>query len=478
MRYNLLKTFDKLYILNLHGNVKKKETAPDGSKDENVFDIQQGVAITFFVKTSQKNSQSLGEVYYADLYGLRTEKYEFLNSHSVGDIKYQKANPTLENMYRFDIQDESLRSEWRRKPSIEEIFKLNAVGLVTARDSLCIQDTVQKMSDVVQDFVQLGIEEAREKYHLGDDVRDWKVASAQQDIRNRRLQNGAVDLSLISPISYRPFDKKYIYYTEVSKGFICMPRYGVQKHLRNGDNIAIITSRQGREAERSVWSTAYVTDTLVDFNIFRRGGGNIFPMYQIADDGTKFENITDEFFGELEKATGLKHHALDDASDVADTEFTTLDIMDYIYAILYAPSYRTKYKALLDSEFPRIPLPKNKTQFEALVDLGRQLRELHLSKQEGSFDSDVTYPETGDNVVSQYKFKDDCVYINKSQYFGNIPKEAWEFFIGGYQPLEKWLKDRKGQELSFDEITHYQYMVYAISKTIDLMSQIDQIVEF
>lgn len=152
--------------------------------------------------------------------------------------------------------------------------------------------------------------------------------------------------------------------------------------------------------------------------------------------------------------------------------------MDYIYAILYAPSYRTKYKALLDSEFPRIPLPKNKTQFKALVDLGRQLRELHLSKQEGSFDSDVTYPEIGDNVVSQYKFKDDCVYINKSQYFGNIPKKAWEFFIGGYQPLEKWLKDRKGQVLSFDEITHYQYMVYAISKTIDLMSQIDQIVEF
>ena len=478
MRYNLLKTFDKLYILNLHGNAKKKETAPDGSKDENVFDIQQGVAITFFVKTSQKNSQSLGEVYYADLYGLRTEKYEFLNSHSVGDIKYQKANPTLENMYRFDIQDETLRLEWEKHRAINEVFKVNNVGLVSARDSLCVQISPEKVLRVTQEFINVSEEVAREKFNLGKDAQDWKVTTAQRDIRNHANSDGSINAEHIKRLAYRPLDNRYTYYTRTSKGFLCRPRDGIMRHLYAGSNLAIITSRQGGEAEKSGWSTAYVTDTLVDFNIFRRGGGNIFPMYQIADDGTKFENITDEFFGELEKATGLKHHALDDASDVADTEFTTLDIMDYIYAILYAPSYRTKYKALLDSEFPRIPLPKNKTQFKALVDLGRQLRELHLSKQEGSFDSDVTYPETGDNVVSQYKFKDDCVYINKSQYFGNIPKEAWEFFIGGYQPLEKWLKDRKGQVLSFDEITHYQYMVYAISKTIDLMSQIDQIVEF
>lgn len=473
MRYNLLKTFDKLYILNLHGNAKKKETAPDGSKDGNVFDIQQGVAITFFVKTSQKNSQSLGEVYYADLYGLRTEKYEFLNSHSVGDIKYQKANPTLENMYRFDIQDESLRSEWEKMSSVEEIFRLNGVGLRTHKDFLAYQSSENQIRLVIDDFLKLSEEELRGKYNLGDDSRDWKVARAKANVMSY-----GDEAHLFRQTLTKPFDSKWTYYTPDSRGFLGYPTYKVLCHMLLQDNVALITSRHGGEAEKSVWSTAFITDALVDLNIFRRGGGNVFPMYQIADDGTKFENITDEFFGELEKATGLKHHALDDASDVADTEFTTLDIMDYIYAILYAPSYRTKYKALLDSEFPRIPLPKNKTQFKALVDLGRQLRELHLSKQEGSFDSDVTYPEIGDNVVSQYKFKDDCVYINKSQYFGNIPKKAWEFFIGGYQPLEKWLKDRKGQVLSFDEITHYQYMVYAISKTIDLMSQIDQIVEF
>lgn len=473
MRYNLLKTFDKLYILNLHGNAKKKETAPDGSKDENVFDIQQGVAITFFVKTSQKNSQSLGEVYYADLYGLRTEKYEFLNSHSVGDIKYQKANPTLENMYRFDIQDESLRSEWEKMSSVEEIFRLNGVGLRTHKDFLAYQSSENQIRLVIDDFLKLSEEELRGKYNLGDDSRDWKVARAKANVMSY-----GDEAHLFRQTLTKPFDSKWTYYTPDSRGFLGYPTYKVLCHMLLQDNVALITSRHGGEAEKSVWSTAFITDALVDLNIFRRGGGNVFPMYQIADDGTKFENITDEFFGELEKATGLKHHTLDDASDVADTEFTTLDIMDYIYAILYAPSYRTKYKALLDSAFPRIPLPKNKTQFKALVDLGRQLRELHLSKQEGSFDSDVTYPEIGDNVVSQYKFKDDCVYINKSQYFGNIPKKAWEFFIGGYQPLEKWLKDRKGQVLSFDEITHYQYMVYAISKTIDLMSQIDQIVEF
>lgn len=478
MRYNLLKTFDKLYILNLHGNAKKKETTPDGSKDENVFDIQQGVAITFFVKTNQKNNQSLGEVYYADLYGLRAEKYEYLNTHSVGDIKYQKVNPTVENLYRFDLQNDELRSEWGKMTSIDEIFKLNAVGLVTARDSLCIQDTAQKMAEVVQDFVQLEVEEAREKYQLGNDVRDWKVALAQRDILNRRLQNGDIDLSLISEISYRPFDRRYTYYTNQSKGFICMPRYDVLKHLHNKTNMALITARQSCEAKGTPWSTAYVSDTISDFHLFRRASANVFPMYQIAEDGSKFENITDEFFDRLEKATGLKHHSLDESSDLSDKEFTSQDVMDYIYAILYSPSYRTKYKTLLDSEFPRIPLPNDGTQFKSLADVGRQLRELHLSKHGDSFDSEVTYPEIGDNVVSQYKLKDDRVYINKSQYFGNIPKESWEFFIGGYQPLEKWLKDRKGQTLSFDEITHYQYMVYAITKTIDLMKQIDQIVEF
>ena len=478
MRYNLLKTFDKLYILNLHGNAKKKETAPDGSKDENVFDIQQGVAITFFVKTNKKNSQSLGEVYYADLYGLRAEKYEFLNSHSVGDIRYQKADPTLENMYRFDIQDETLRLEWEQMRPINTLFKINNVGLVSARDNLCIQNTSDEVIQVIQKFINLSEEDARETFQLGDDTQNWKVSTAQQDVKDHNNKDGSVNTEHIKKITYRPLDNRYTYYTSTNKGFLCRPCYGIMRHMCSGSNMAIITARQSCEAKGTPWSTAYVSDTISDFHVFRRASANIFPMYQIAEDGSKFENITSEFFGELEKSTRLKHHPLDDVGDVNITEFTTIDVMDYIYAILYAPSYRTKYKPLLDSEFPRIPLPNDGTQFKALVDLGCQLRELHLSKQEGSFDSDVTYPEIGDNVVSQYKHKDDRVYINKSQYFGNVPREAWEFFIGGYQPLEKWLKDRKGQVLSFDEITHYQYMVYAISKTIDLMSQIDQIVEF
>lgn len=478
MRYNLLKTFDKLYVLNLHGNAKKKETAPDGSKDENVFDIQQGVAITFFVKTNQKNSQSLGEVYYADLYGLRAEKYKFLNTHSVDDIKYQKVNPTIENLYRFDIQDEALRLEWEQMKSINELFKLNNVGLVSARDSLCIQNTPDEVLKVVQEFIDLSEETARDRFELGDDAQDWKVFTAQQDIRNHTNRDGTVNTEHIKRLVYRPLDNRYTYYTSTSKGFLCRPRDAIMRHMFSGSNLAIITARQSCEAKGTPWSTVYVSDTISDFHVFRRASGNIFPMYQIAEDGSKFENITDEFFDSLEKATALKHLALGNSSVLSDKEFTSQDVMDYIYAVLYSPSYRTKYKVFLDSEFPRIPLPNDGNQFKALVALGCQLRELHLSKREDSFESDVTYPETGDNVVVQYKLKDERVYINKSQYFENVPKEAWEFYIGGYQPLEKWLKDRKGRVLSFDEITHYQYMVYAITKTIDLMKQLDQIVEF
>ena len=477
MRYNLLKTFDKLYILNLHGNAKKKETAPDGSKDENVFDIQQGVAITFFVKTNQKNSQSLGEVYYADLYGLRAEKYEFLNAHSVSEIEYQKANPTLENLYRFDVQDETLRLEWKKFCAINEVFKLNNVGIVSARDGLCIQNSPELVLATTQEFIRLSVEDARERFELGKDAQDWKVKSAQEDIRAYANSDGSVNEEHIKELTYRPLDNRYTYYTSTSKGFLCRPRDGIMRHMYEGSNIAIITSRQGGEAEKSVWSTAYVTDTLVDFNVFRRGGGNVFPMYQIAEDGTKFENMTNEFIQKIEISTGLKHHAISDTGALTDSEFASLDVMDYIYAILYSPSYRTKYKVFLDSEFPRIPLPKDKTQFRTLAGLGSQLRTLHLGKNETSCDTNVTYPEIGDNVVNQYRLKGDRVYINKSQYFGNVPKEAWDFFIGGYQPLEKWLKDRKGVTLSFDEITHYQYMVYAIMRTIQLMNQIDQVVE-
>lgn len=472
MRYNLLKTFDKLYILNLHGNAKKKEAAPDGSKDENVFDIQQGVAITFFVKTNQKNNQSLGEVYYADLYGLRAKKYEYLNAHSVSDINYQKANPTVENLYRFDIQDDGLRSEWRKMPSVEDIFKLNGVGLRTHKDFLVYQKKREDIESVCLDFNTLNIEQLKTKYQLGDDTADWSAIRAKECISTYGLSS-----DLYQQCMTAPFDVAWTYYVPY-KGFMGRPTYKIMKHLLSHQNVAVVSSRHGGEAEKSVWSTAFITDSLVDLNVFRRGGGNIFPMYQIAEDGSRFENITDEFFDKLEKATGLKHRTFDDSSALSDKEFTSQDVMDYIYAILYSPSYRTKYKALLDSEFPRIPLPNDGTQFKSLVNVGSQLRELHLSKREDSFESDVTYPETGDNVVVQYKLKDERVYINKSQYFENVPKEAWEFYIGGYQPLEKWLKDRKGRVLSFDEITHYQYMVYAITKTIDLMKQLDQIVEF
>ena len=477
MRYNLLKTFDKLYILNLHGNAKKKETAPDGSKDENVFDIQQGVSITFFVRTNKKNDRSLGKVYYADLYGLRTEKYEFLKTHSIKDIQFEEANPFQGNMYRFDTQNEDKREIWLKNPSIDQIFKNNSVGIASARDSLCIQNDFDSMVNVLKSFVALSPDQAREQFNIKD-TDDWQVAKAQADIRNHAEVDGSINCNYIQKLLYRPFDDRYTYYTSTSKGFLCRPRFKTMKHMSGDKNLAIITARQSGEAKDAPWSVAFITNKISDLHVFRRAGSYVFPVYLIAEDGTKFENITDEFFGKLEKATGLKHHSLDGAGDVEDTEFTSQDVMDYIYAILHSPSYRTKYKAFLDSEFPRIPLPKNKTQFKALVEIGRQLRELHLSKQEDSFDSDVTYPEIGDNVVSQYKLKDDRVYINKSQYFGNIPKEVWEFPIGGYQPLEKWLKDRKGQELSFNEITHYQYMVYAIMKTIDLMKQIDQIVEF
>ncbi len=466
MRYNLLQTFDKIYILNLHGNSTKKEVCPDGSKDENVFDIKQGVAITFFVKNNQKPKNSFGKVFYADLWGKREDKYGFLANRHFEDVEYVETKPIAENGYCFDKVEEKYRSTWSSYCSIADIFKQFKSGFIAQRDKLCIRYSYNEMVEIVKDFARLKVEEARTKYQLGEDARDWKVSDAINDVLNHCLSDGSVDLSYIKKVSYRPFDDRYTYHTE-SRGFMGQPQYDILKYMYDASNVAILTSRQSGEAKEAPWTTVFITNKATDFHMFRRASSIVFPMYQIADDGTRLENIKEEFLKQVERATSLKH----------GERFSSLDVMDYIYAILNSNIYRTTYKHFLDSEYPRIPLPKDKEYFETLVIYGAKLRQLHLMKDVHNLVVNIGYPIDGNNIVDKRRYKDGNVYINTTQYFDNVPENVWNFCIGGYQVLDKWLKDRKGTELKFDDIAHFQRIVAIIEETIKTVEKLDSIIE-
>ena len=158
--------------------------------------------------------------------------------------------------------------------------------------------------------------------------------------------------------------------------------------------------------------------------------------------------------------------------------FAPIDLLDYIYAVLHSPKYRETYKEFLKIDFPRVPFPKEQKQFWDLVALGKQIRELHLLESEKVNNFISTYPEDGNNIVEKPNYKNGNVHINTNQYFANVPEVAWNFYIGGYQPAQKWLKDRKNMELSYEDIIHYNKMIVALAETDRLMREVDEVLKF
>lgn len=447
MRWRLSKTFDKIYILDLHGNAKKKETALDGGKDDNIFDIQQGVGIILAIKNGTKTGE-LAEVYHAEIYGKRQEKYNALDY----EIDFKKIK-LVAREYLFVPKDNTGKADYDKGVSLPALFPVNSVGIVTARDSLAIQYTEQEMWDTLNDFGQLPAEVARDKYHLGKDARDWSVVGAQSDIANPGL-----DRSKIAKISYRPFDERFTYYTGVSRGFQCMARARASNQINGKLNYAIMTSRQNKAFPD--WHHAFITEHLFESCLVSNKTSEIsygFLLYLYHDDGTRDANFNQ---------TELKKLAAKLAGEPKPE-----DVFDYIYAILHSPQYREKYKEFLKSDFPRIPIP-TQAEFDRLIPLGRKLRELHLMK--APVDYETTFPEAGSNMVEQLSYRDRKVLINESQYFGNVPEVAWNFYIGGYQPAQKWLKDRKGRTLSNDDLDHYQKIIKILTETDKIMKKIDE----
>lgn len=442
MRWNLLNTFDKIYTIDLHGNSKKKETCPDGSKDENVFDIMQGVSINLFVKTGKKAKDELGKVFHKDLYGLRQSKYDLLDDATIESIGYKEITPQAP-MYFFLPKDFGLEEEYNKGISVVDLFSLTNVGVVTANDKVLINQDKNTLCANVSN-----------NYHI--EISD----------------------SCINKIIYRPFDNQYIYY---DTKLVERSREKIMSNMRHDDNIALLVGRQGQVCGNNIWNLVYTAKGIVDFNVFYRGGGNVFPLYLYTynmGDEERIVNFNKDLYDSIAK--GLNYlPCYDDNMQIDPTsEYNGVlypqDLFDYIYAVLHSPSYRERYKEFLKIDFPRIPYPTSRDNFRDLVELGEELRQLHLM-EDLPIRTGVSFPVSGTLQVDCYRWADNRVYINGEQYFDGVPESTWNFYIGGYQPAQKWLKDRKGMTLSFEDVKHYQRIIYVLKQTEQIMREIDEI---
>ncbi|WP_171293030.1 type ISP restriction/modification enzyme [Acinetobacter baumannii] len=469
MRWNLLKTYDKIYTIDLHGNSNIKETCPDGSLDQNVFDIKEGVSINIFIKTGKKKANKLGQFYHYDLYGLREKKYQFLLNNSVSTIPYTLLQNKAPNYFMIP-QNTSLEDVYSQFISIDELFPIGSVGIVTARDEFTIKQRREDVTATIKNFLELDDEEARSKFKLGKDVRDWKVQYAKTDLKSNFPNKGK-----LVQISYRPFDIRWTYYTGQSKGFHCYPRDEVMKHLVSDGNIGFVTARSTKS---NTCDHFFLSKFIMETKCGERTTQSaIFPLY-IQNDRLNFENIKNnmpnlksEIVDKLANIIGLTYTY--EKENIKGT-FSPIDILDYIYAVLYSPNYRKIYKDFLKIDFPRVPYPKDMRTFLELGKLGSQLRKIHLM-EDINLKLITNYPESGENNIEKVIYKDKNVYINDEQYFANVPEVAWNFYIGGYQPAQKWLKDRKGQALQFEDIKHYQKIIATLQRTSELMQEIDKI---
>ena len=463
MRQSLMRSFNEIYILDLHGNSLKKEICPDGSPDENVFDIRQGVAIAFFIK--KKSPKESCSVHHSELWGSREKKYDWLRKNDIETTDWVEISPKT-GFYLFVPRDETLIEAYESNPKITDIFKLNSVGIVTARDNLTIHWSLDDAWTTVSTFSKMDKELARQAYNLGKDSNDWKVEWAQKDL----LESG-LDKNKIVPILYRPFDLRYTYYTGKSGGFICRPRPEVMQHMLN-NNIGLVTVRQVAEG---IFNHGLITDSIIESRITlsNKGIGFLFPLYVCQNSDR--ESLFDKERNDDVKLPNIASTILEKFRSHFGIQIKPEEIFHYIYAVLYSNIYRSRYAEFLKMDFPRIPFTSDVGLFQQMADLGRRLADLHLLRAKELETPLARFQGHGNGRVEKVIYKEGRVYINQSQYFEPVPLEVWSYQIGGYQVCSKWLKDRKGRILSLDEIKKYCQIVTALKITIDVQQQIDDL---
>ena len=471
MRKHLMQSFDKIYILDLHGNSRKKEVCPDGSPDQNVFYIMAGVSINIFIKTGRKNKKQLGKIFHYDLLGKRNSKYSELSNNTLSSIKW-KALENKEPYYFFVPKDFAFEEDYNQGFKVNELFKNGVGGIYTGEEEFLTARTITELNEVL--------------------LNNYNKSVSPLDIKEYQ---------------YRPFENRYMYFvkssSKLANNTIQVPdsyssSYNTSKHLLK-KNIALILPRRisGANFYHCFLSTT-IADRYLISNISNEHN-KVFPLY-LYSDKTEQQSITENTKRtpnlnlKIVEAIAKKinHVFLPDENIVCDLangvdgSFSPLDILDYIYAVLHSPTYRDTYKDFLKIDFPRVSYPKDADTFWKMVKLGGEIRQIHLLESPTVEDSITQYLGEGDNVVTRkltktnigYEATTDThgkVWINDNNYFDNVPLVAWTFYIGGYQPAQKWLKDRRDRELDCEDIFHYNKIIVALTETDRIMKEIDKI---
>ncbi|MGD0291837.1 MAG: type ISP restriction/modification enzyme [Candidatus Binataceae bacterium] len=475
MRYSLLKTFSAAALLDLHGNTKRGETAPDGTVDENVFDIQQGVAISLWNRMPRLEADRIdGRIQRADLWGSRRWKYEELLAKGYLRLQWRQLTPVAP-FYLFVDQNVDTRTEYEAFWRLPDVFPVYNTGVITKRDDLTIGWTRNDVWRTVSRFVSLTPNQARAEFDLPEDVRDWKVEWAQRDLRTTGL-----DRSRIKPISYRPFDTRFIYYTGNARGFVGWPVEKVMRHLIGGSNYGLISARSNKSGEMDHF---FITRHMMETKCGERTTQScVFPLFLVAErdlthsQRSRRPNVESTLIRLLEEQLGSRWAP---ETGTSGEGFSAETLLFYSYATFHSQVYRTRYAEFLKIDFPRLPLTSSLELFSALARLGGELIALHLLESPKLENPLTTCSGPANPEVEKVSYSRETVWLDKSQTHGfrGVPEAVWNFHVGGYQVCEKWLKDRKGRTLSKDDMAHYQKIVVALSETIRLMEEIDEVID-
>jgi predicted helicase len=478
MRQSLMSTYQRLYFLDLHGNANQKEQAPDGSEDKNVFNIRQGAGICLGIRANIKE-----EYFHADLWGARDQKYKWLMSHNIEHDNFSTLIPDSP-FYFFKKQNIDMRSEYDSGWKINDITPVNSAGFITARDHFVTDIDAKSLMSRISAFADPKISDAaiRTTYFAGcgsdkypdGDTRGWKIPEARHRVQADKSWKERIVRCL-----YRPFDFRSIYWSE---WMVDWPRPEVMSQMIGGDNFAILTARSNKSSDTDhFFCTNLISETkCAEYST----QSAVFPLYvfeqpssaqgELSLGNAKRPNLSLRFLSELSGTLNLqqtKPYGLPKG-------ITPEDVFQYIYAIFYSPSYRTRYSEFLKIDFPRIPLLSNLRLFSELSNLGKKLKHLHLldsAELENPLSRFVGHPNS---EVERISWSQNTVWIDKSSSTGftDISEEIWNFSIGGYQICQKWLKDRKSRKLSSSDIAHYEKIIVSLHETIRTMREIDKVI--
>jgi len=466
MRESLLRSFSVRVLVDLHGSSRRRELGPGGSVDENVFDILQGVAVSVWAKCTGEGRNCVSQL---DLWGGRQAKYEWLSSHVLLAPELCSMEPTPP-MFFFVRQNSEVKDEYETGPSLSDIFQLMGSGLNTDRDALCIdfdkEPLARRMKQLFAGQFDNGF---RDTYNLHP--------SSSYD-PGSLAKRQAFDPTALRLCIYRPFDFRHIYY---KVGFTSRPVFEIQGHMLKA-NWGLLACRQTKEPFAVLVTEFISTHKIVA--VYDRT--SLAPLYAYPDidahgktlnaGSARIPNLRRAFLRRLAERLGLPQRGPNGLPEGISAE----DVLQYVYAVFYSPGFRTRYAELLKTDFPRLPLTSDRGLFRSLVDFGAALLSLHLMKSP-EFNKPITRwrGTTPSGETEKVTYADQTVWIDKSQTTGfrGVPEDVWDFHIGGYHVCEKWLKDRKGRQLSAEDIAHYQKIVVALAETIRIMGEIDRVID-